>query len=156
MTQSSLKIEWDAHEYEHKERSADWFWAVGILTISLAVASIIFGNIIFAILLLLSAFSLALFINRPPATIHVVLDDTGITRNKVKYFYSTIHGFWIDSEHPHPKIILRSRKLLMPLVIIPIEFDADVERLRTALDHYLPEEYMRLPLTEILLEYLGF
>ena len=54
MPQPSFKIEWDAHEYEHKERNRDWFWAVGIISVSLAVVAVIFGNIIFAILILRS------------------------------------------------------------------------------------------------------
>ena len=49
MPQPTFKIEWDAHEYEHKERSADWFWAVGIISVSMAVAAIIFGIFFFHI-----------------------------------------------------------------------------------------------------------
>src|SRR3989344_5061101 len=90
MPQPSFKIEWDAHEYEHKERSPDWFWAVGIISVSVAIASVIFGNIIFAILVIISAFSLSLFINRPPENAHMVIDERGITKNRTHYPYSTL------------------------------------------------------------------
>jgi hypothetical protein len=156
MARSSFHIEWDAHEYEHKERSQDWFWAVGIVTVSLALVSIILGNIIFGILIIISAFSLALFINRPPQTIRGEIDERGITKGNVKYPYDTLRSFWVDEEHPHKKIILRSKKMLMPLIIVPIGNDTDPERLREAILPHLTEEFHSLPLAEKLLEYLGF
>ncbi|MEK7147997.1 MAG: hypothetical protein AAB758_01740, partial [Patescibacteria group bacterium] len=149
-----FRIEWDAHEYEHKERSSDWFWAVGIISISISIASIIFGNIIFAILILLSAFSLALFINRPPENVHVVITERGITKDKIHYPYSTLDSYWLDSDHPHPKILLRSEKMFMPIIRIPIG-DTDPVELDELLAQFLPEKYHSLPLVEKILEYLG-
>lgn len=156
MKTNAFKIEWEAYEYEHKERGSDWFWAVGIITLSVAVASIIFSNIIFAILIILSAFSLSLFINRPPETIHASVDERGVTRGNVLYTYGSLHSFWIDIEHPHQKIIFRSKKLLMPLIIVPLGENIDPDRLEKTLSRFLPIEYQRLPLVEYLLEYLGF
>ncbi|MEK7227637.1 MAG: hypothetical protein AAB641_01975 [Patescibacteria group bacterium] len=156
MPRQTFTIEWDAHEYEHKERSRDWFWAVGIISFSMAIASVIFGNIIFGLLILISVFALALFINRPPETIHVVVDERGITRDKIRYPYSTLESYWIDTEHPHKKIILRSKKLLMPLIIVPLSDDVPLDELDDMLAHSLSREYHSLPFVEQILEYLGF
>ena len=156
MPRQSFKFEWDAHEYEHKERSSDWFWAVGIVSFSLAIASIILGNIIFGLLILISAFALALFINRPPETTHVLVNEKGITRGKIFYPYSALESYWIDTEHPHKKIILRSKKLLMPLIIVPLGADASLDELDDALVRSLSREYHSLPFVEKILEYLGF
>jgi len=156
MAKPSFKLEWDAHEYEHKERTQDWFWAVGIVTVSIAVASIIFGNIIFGILILISAFALSLFATRPPSTLHVVVDEKGVTREHVRYPYSTLKSFWIDVEHPHKKIILRSDRMFMPLIIIPLSDDVDADELHDTLMQVLPEEFHSIPFIEKVLEYLGF
>ena len=150
-----FRIEWDAHEYEHKERSSDWFWAVWIISLSICITSILFGNIIFAILVVVAVFALVIFINRPPETIHVVVDEQGITRGKIHYPYSTLDSYWLDTDHPHAKIILRSQKFFMPLIVVPIG-DADAERLDETLKEFLPEKYHSLPFLERLLEYLGF
>lgn len=154
--QPSFKIEWDAHEYEHKERSQDWFWAVGIVTFAIAIVSVIFGNIIFAILILTAAFSLALFINRPPETIHMVVDEKGVTRGRIRYPYDSLISFWVDTEHPHRKIILRSNKLFMPLIVVPLGEGVNVENLEETLAKFLEEEFHSLPFIEKALEYLGF
>lgn len=154
--EKSFELKWSAHEYEHKEREQDWFWAVGIITISIAIASIIFGNIIFAILILISAFALSLFINRFPEIINVTIDNKGVTKGNVRYPFETLHSFWIDLEHPHKKIIFKSKKLLMPLIIVPLGDHEDIDELKDILDNYLTEEYQRLPFAETILEYLGF
>lgn len=156
MPRQAFKIEWDAHEYEHKERSQDWFWAMGIIIVAVALVSVIFGNIIFAILILLAAFSLSLFLNRPPETLHVVINERGITKGRVHYPYETLQSFWIDDDHPHKKILVRSEKLFMPLIIIPLSEEVDLERLHSVLLQKLTEEYHTLPFIERVLEYLGF
>ena len=156
MAKRTFKLEWDAHVYEHKERSSDWFWAVGIIVASLAIVSIILGNIIFGILIIIAAFSLSLFINRPPETIHVVIDENGVTRSNVRYPYDTLHSFWIDEDHPHKKIIIRSNKLFMPLIIVPLGDSADTEKIKQILDERLEEQFYALPFVERVLEYLGF
>ncbi len=156
MPRSSFKIEWDAHEYEHKQKTPDWFWAVGIIAVSVAAASVIFGNIIFGILVLISAFTLSLFASRPPNTLHMMVDENGITRGKIRYPYPTLHSFWIDTEHSHKKIILQSEKMFMPLIIVPLGEDTDTEQLHENLSRFLPEEFHSLPLIEKILEYLGF
>jgi len=155
MARDTFKIEWDGHEYEHKERSQDWYWAVGVVAVALAVAAIIFSDVIFGILILVATFSLSLFINRPPETVHIILDEKGITRGKVHYPFATLHSFWIDEQHPHQKILLRSQKLLMPLITIPLG-GGDPERIQKTLLRFIPEEFHTTPLVEKLLEYLGF
>ena len=156
MARPTFKIEWDAHEYEHKERSPDWFWAVGIISVSVAIASVIFDNIIFGLLVIIGAFTLSLFAKRPPSTLHVVVDEKGITRGKIRYPHSTLASFWIDTEHPHKKIILKSEKMFMPLIIVPLGDGVDVEELHDKLLISLHEEFHDLPFVEKLLEYLGF
>lgn len=153
--QEPFRIEWDAHEYEHKERSSDWFWTVGILTVASAIVAIILGNVIFAILILIGAFSLALFINRPPEIVHVVVDEKGITRGNVRYPYSSLQSFWLDEIHPHPKILLRSVKPFLPIIVVPLG-ETDAVKLNEILSKYLKEEYHSLPFVEKVLEYLGF
>lgn len=151
-----FREEWDAPEHEHKERNQDWFWAMGIIIFSIALVSIILGNIIFAILVIVAAGCLSLFINKEPENVHVVLDETGISKDNTHYPFHTLESFWIDENHPHKKIILKSKKVFMPLIVIPTGDNLDTERLHRILSKFLEEEYHPLPFVEVLLEYLGF
>jgi len=112
--------------------------------------------VIFAILIIIAVFSLCLFINVHPNTLHIIIDERGVTRGLIRYPYQTLHSFWIDIEHPHPKIILRSKKAFLPLIIVPLDITLDEEKVREALLQHIPEEPMRFPLAEMILEYLGF
>ena len=156
MARPSFNIEWEAHEYEHKERSSDWFWAVGIISVAIAVVSFILGNVIFGILVIIAAFALSIFANRPPAVVDVSINERGITRGKIHYPYQTLESFWIDTEHPEKKIILKSQKMLMPLIVIPLGEGVDIDDLHEVLSQFLKEEYHSLPIIEKLLDYLGF
>ncbi len=151
-----FRIEWDAHEYEHKERSQDWFWAVGIIAVSLAVVAVILHDPITGILVLVAAFALSIFINRHPDVTHVVVDEKGITRGRVMYPYSTLESFWIDIEHPHHKILLKSEKFLMPIIVVPLNPEVDAEKLHENMSLHLHEEYHAVPFVEKLLEHAGF
>ena len=151
-----FRLEWLAPMHEHKIRSSDWLWAVGIITFSLALASVIFGNIILAIFILLSAFSLSLFINKEPAKIHVVIDEKGITKGRIHYSYKSLTSYWLDTDHPHPKIILQSSKYLMPLIIVPIGDEINAEELDRRLSRFLEEKYHSMPFIENVQEILGF
>lgn len=154
--ENGVVLEWDAHAYEHKERSTDWYWAVGITTVGLVLAAVILGNILFGLLILVSAVSLSLFINRPPETIHIAINGAGVRRDNVMYPFETLAAFWIDLDHPHKKILLRSQKKFMPLIIIPISEEVNTEKLHTHLSTKLIEEYHSLPFVEKVLEYVGF
>ncbi len=156
MPRPSFRMEWDAHEYEHKVRSSDWFWAVGIVAVALAIAAIIFKNIILSILILVGAFALTIFAKRPPNSVRVVVDERGIVRGKVFYPYSTLESFWIDTEHTHKKIILRSEKMLMPLIVVPLNDEVNIDTLHENLSSILKEEFHALPFVEKILEYFGF
>ena len=156
MARPPFKLEWDAHEYERKERSPDWFWAVGIITFALAFTAVILGNVIFGILIIVCAFALSIFARRDPDEIHIIIDENGITRGKIRYLYPSLESFWIDIEHPHKKIILRSAKLFMPYIVVPLGNEVDSDRLRRILSKYMVEEFHTLPLVEKALEYLGF
>ncbi|MBX4206314.1 hypothetical protein KW784_00785 [Candidatus Parcubacteria bacterium] len=149
------RIEWEAHAYEYKERSSDWFWAVGIVAVALALTAAIFGNIILGILILVAAFTLALFINREPHTVEVSIDERGVTKAGVLYPFESLHSFWIDSWHSHPRIYLRSEKPYVPLILVPLG-GADPDEAAGTLSQHISEEHHELPLVERLLERIGF
>lgn len=156
MKRPSFKIEWTAHAFEHKIRTEDWFWAVGIIAISVAIASIIFGNIIFGILVIVATFALSLHINRPPHDVHVEVNERGIKKDNIFYPYESLHSFWIEEEHSHPKILLRSHKWFIPLIVVPLGEKVNVEELEGRLLEFLPRHFYNLPFVERLLEHLGF
>ncbi len=151
-----ISLKWEAFEYHYSEKSADWFWALGIIAISIAVTSILFNNLLFALFILLGAFVLAVYAKRIPLVVNFEINDRGIKAGRAFYKYKDIEGFRIaDEENEHPKLLIKSDTITMPLVAIPIHKE-DVGYIKNYLDSLIPEEDLHEPLSQKVMEYLGF
>jgi len=149
------KISWHTPEYLHTEKTTDWYWIVGIVSVSIALLAIIFCNIIFAIFIIVASFTLSLFASREPEIIEVVIDSYGVKIHNIQYPYKNLESFWVETREIRPKVVLKSKKVLMPYITILIH-DANPEDIKTVLSRYLPEHEHTEPLLEKLLIYLGF
>ena len=160
MAKKFAPLHWQTLEYENRERSADWFWAVGIITISIAVTSIIFNNILFALVVLLGEFSLSLYAARPPKEIDIVLDDMGVRIEKFFYPYRTLESFWVEETEHRARVLIKSQRLIMPYIIVPISHyddeEVEPEEIRKFLGRYLPEVFHSESTFHHMMEYLGF
>lgn len=134
---------WQTPEYVHREKSSDWYWVVGIVAAGIAVTAIIFGNLLLALLVAISAFVLALFASRRPQTIRVEVTDKGIHIEQAFYPFRSIRSFAIDeSHHDGLRLIIESDRPLVPYVAVPIPDDEEkAEELRTFLAGRLKEEH---------------
>jgi hypothetical protein len=155
------KLRWDELEYHHVEKHPDWFWAVGIITVFLAVVAMLFGNILFGLLLVIGGFCLLVHAARPAEMIHFELSTKGLRIEKQFYPYHTLASFWIEEHETHrgleAKLIIKSKKTVMPLIIIPINMnEIDPEEARIFLSAFLPEEEHHEPLGHKVMEMLGF
>ena len=149
------KLSWTTQEYLHREKTADWYWIVGIVTVSIALIAIILNNVIFAILVIVSSATLSLFASKRPEQITVDIDSAGITSGIHKYPYKDIDSFWVETRDHHLRIILKLKKSFSPLVVIFIE-KIEPEKIQSYLSQYITEEERSEPLLEKIFIYLGF
>ena len=148
-------ISWQTPEYIHKDKTSDWYWIVGIITISIAIISIILNNVIFAILIIVCSFTLSLFASRKPDLINVEINDLGVDVGKINHPYRLLESFWVETRDSHPRMLLKSKKTWMPFIILLIG-NTPPEEIRHKLLEHLPEEEHNEPFLEKLLIYLGF
>ncbi len=149
-------VTWEAPEHHHIEKSGDWFWALGIVTVASALAAFFFGNFLFAILIAIAGGTVGLVANRAPAIIPFAITTRGVRVGSTLYPYSTLECFFIDEEDERgPQLLLRSTKFFMPLIVLPIpeEYTDEIE---TILESRLPAEHLEEPLGTKLLEFFGF
>src|SRR3989339_113120 len=114
------KLEWFALEYEEKERSTDWYWALGVIVITSSIASIIYNNYFFAALLLISGILLGFFAIKKPDIISYELNTDGLKIRNQLYPYKNIKSFYVQSGEK-PILFIRSERVFMPVIEIPIE-----------------------------------
>ena len=148
-------IVWNAPEHYYTEKDADWYWAVGIVTLTIVVLAIILNQIIFAVLTLLGVLALTLHASRRPRILQFEINDRGIIIDDILYPFLHIESFWIPHDHARPKIILKSHKALMPLIHVPID-EVNPEDVREVLLKYIAETEHDEPLSHLILERLGF
>jgi hypothetical protein len=147
-------LRWSAPEYFEKERSNDWFWGLGLGALLITLVSLYFRNYLFAVLVIISAFSLTLFAIRKPRTIEYELSEKGIRADSLLYPFQSIESFWVEEIHETPKIILASKKFLVPYIVIPI-IGHDSKKIRDSLLEHLPEVEHHEPLIYIIAERFG-
>jgi hypothetical protein len=149
-------IRWEGYEYLHSEKSVDWYWAVGIVALSGAVAAFLLGDFLFGVLILLSAFTLSLFTARKPQIVSFEINRRGVLIDKKLFPYNTLDSFWLHEEGDQPTLIIKSKKTLMPLVMIPLNQTLQIDDVHMYLVRFLEEEEQELPVSHRLVEYLGF
>jgi len=151
----NLSLKWSAPEYHHYQRSNDWFWAVGIITFSISVLAFVFDNALFGVLILLSAGILIFYTVRVPQDVDYEINKRGVVIGKDLHPYLTIESFWIETRGSEPIIILKSKKAIMPYIIIPLHEDS-VDEVSAVLHEFLEEKELAEPTSHKVMEYLGF
>jgi hypothetical protein len=149
------KIEWQAPEYIHKEKTQDWYWIVGIITISIVIISVVLNNIIFGILVAISAITLSLYATRKPQIVPIEINNVGIKINSTLHPFEELESFWIETRDAYPRIFLKSNKKIFLYIVIMLG-NANPDEIRTALAEHLHETEHTEPFLEKLLFYFGF
>jgi|SRR3989344_6898282 len=148
-------IAWTAPSHLYIEKKPDWYWAVGIVTLALAAVAFIFGEIVVGIFVLVAAASLVIHASRPPTHVSYEINDRGLVMDDTLYPFLMLESFWIPHDHVPPRLIIKSRKLFMPLIVAYID-GADPEHVREVLLSYIAETEHHEPLLKHVLERLGF
>jgi hypothetical protein len=155
------KLSWHALEYEEKDRSSDWFWALGIIVITSSIAAIIFGNYFFATLLILSGVLLGFFAIKKPEMVAYELNAKGLQIRNRLYPYENIKSFWVQlGASPEIKIkpilFIHSERIFLPIIEIPIHEDMAEDIHAMLLSQNIPEVEMHEHPAEKIMEVLGF
>src|SRR5258708_5498580 len=116
--------EWQGTEYEREEKSADWYWALGIIATATAIASALFGNILLAVLILIAAVTIALHATKRSPVHRFALTEHGLVIGNDLHPYNNMHSFSvledIEGELP-PVLSIKTHSLLTPHLVITLE-----------------------------------
>lgn len=154
-------ITWHAPEHEHREHTADWYWAVSIITVSLAIAFILLGNILLSLILVIGIGSLLLHAKNPSRMVEHEISRKGIrSGNKLRPWH-TLEAFWILEEqtvhniHISPKLLLISEKPYLPQIVIPLD-NAPLKEIHHILSNKLEEVPQAEPFASRIMRTFGF
>jgi len=148
-------ISWNAPEYVHTPKTAEWFFAFGIISIALIVTSVLLGNFLFAGVLVLASLALLFYSNRAPDFVVIAIEQKGIRFGETFYQYEKLASFWIEENANDTRLLLKQSQTFSFLISIPIE-NIHPNLVRSAMKDYLPEEMLKESFAQKLMEFLGF
>lgn len=156
MSQRPHSVYWEAPEHMHIEKTSDWYWILSILAIAGSVASIIFGNALFSVVILLGAVTMVIVSLRHPRILPFEVSDRGIRIAETIYPYATLESYFLDEEnHQNPQMIVKTKKRFSSLLIIPVP-DEYITEIEAIVGSRLPEEHLVEPIAHKIMEYFGF
>ena len=134
-------FEWRGHEYAFEEKGSDWYWAVGIIAFAGVIASILFGNVILALVIVAAAGALALQAARHPREHYFAITDRGVVIDQSLYPYEDMMHFsvleYADPDMP-PSLSIKTKRILSPHLLIPI-IDHDPVEIYEFFASHIPE-----------------
>jgi hypothetical protein len=153
---SNEKLEWTALEYEEKERGNDWFWALGVIVVAGSIASFIYSNYFFGLLLIISGILLGTFAVKRPDLVFYELNEKGLKIKNRLYLYENIKSFWVKSDAEKPTLFIKSERLFLPIISMPIKQNIAEEVKNMMLKYGILEEEMKEHMSEKIMDSLGF
>ncbi|XKT75326.1 MAG: hypothetical protein ACJKSS_00860 [Patescibacteria group bacterium UBA2103] len=149
-------LSWSTQERRSKERTPDWYWVLAIIAVALSVASILFGNVLFAVVIITGAIALGFATTGARSDYVVSLTNRGVLLDSTLYPYENITSFCIlEYEHEDPVLSLRTNSIFAPQLSIPL-IDVDPYDVYEILEHFLEEDLHEEDLFERLVDFLGF
>ncbi len=156
MADTALRISWQIEEYSHKEKTNDWYWALGIIAAFSCAIAVIYNDILFGVFIILGAAILGFYAKRPPEVIDIMIDETGVTIRKYLYAFEKLKGFAIHTHEGGSFLLIESGRTLIPVISIALPQDLDTDALVEFLSEKLPEKKLEEPISHRLMEHLGF
>lgn len=149
-------VSWDAPEFIYYEKTSDWYWALGIITLALFVIAVFGRNFLFGTFILLGAFTIILYASKRPRIIHIVATGAGVTIDDRLFPFEHLKSFWIFYRVGGIKeLSLQSEKALVPYIKIPLG-DANPNEIRDFLLQFLREKTQEESLIDIIVHRLRF
>ncbi|MBP9851723.1 MAG: hypothetical protein KBC67_00490 [Candidatus Pacebacteria bacterium] len=141
----------------HKERSVDWFWAIGIITLVGAGTAFFVNNALFGIFILLGG-GLLFYTNlNKPNDTSIHINEKEITVSGLSYKTNKMKGFAVvKNAKDQNLLIVRTDRFFLPILIIHVADHVSVEQLEDMLEKRIPKEDLREPPANAVAEKLGF
>ena len=146
---------WDVITHVHKERTADWYWALGLIAVVAAGISMWLGNLLFAIIILVSAGSLGMLAARGPREHSVHVSERGISIDGTVYAYTSLKSFWVDNHPEQPRLYLMTYGVMAPHITLPLDDQTQGEQVRSYLVSRVEEVEQEPHFGEHILELIG-
>jgi hypothetical protein len=151
-------FEWEGREYEHNPKSADWYWALGIVAVAGSVASILFANYLLVVLIVVAAVTISLHGTKHPPLHRFRVVEHGLIIGEELFHFEHMVSFSvledIDGTFP-PLLSIHNDSWLSPHLMVPLE-GVDADAVYEYFLHHVDEGKHTHTFTDLVAVWLGF
>lgn len=151
-------LEWEGREYDHNPKSADWYWALGIIAVAGTIASVLFGNYLLAVLTIIAAVAFALHASKQPPIHRFRLEERGIMVGDEMHPFEKMASFSVLEDvngELSPMLSIKNESWLYPHLIIPLE-GVDADRVYDYFLQHVDEDEHHHTFSDLVAAWLGF
>jgi len=155
---NAVIVEWEGREYEHSPKSADWYWALGIVAIAGIVASFLFENYLFVLLIIVAVISVALHAAKQPPVHRFRLVETGLIIGDMLHPFERMISFSVleDIEDELPPILsIKNESWHSPHLMIPLG-GVDADMVYAYFLHHVDEDEHKHSFSDLVAGWLAF
>lgn len=149
-------MEWEALEHSYSEKTNDWYASAILISGSLIAVEFLLNNFLLITLTVIATIAFLLMAAKKPDIVRVQIRKNGIRVGEILYPYQMLEGFSVIEYTPERRLLLQSTRTFMPLIVIHVADEVDVEELHDELAHYLPEKELHESVPQLLMERFGF
>lgn len=127
---------WTIQEYQQYRRPMAWFVMMGIAGAILIFLSLLWGNFLFLVIILLFGIILFLQSEQEPATVPFSITNLGIMVGNRLYVYDELESFYIIYHPPQVKsLYFETKSVWRPRVHVPLDDQNPLDIRDTLLEH---------------------
>ena len=116
-------FEWHGKEYASEEKTADWYWAIGIAAVAIMIACVLFNNVLLALVVLAGTVTTFLQVAKRPRIHRFTITERGVGIDTHFFAFEDMLHFsvleYLDETLP-PALSIKTKHLLAPHLLIPI------------------------------------
>ena len=149
-------MQWETLEHFYTEKTNDWYASVILISGALVAVEFLSNNFLLITLTIIGTITFILLAARRPEIMHVEISQRGVRAGNILYAFHTLDAYAIAEYNHETRLLLESNRRIMPLIVVPIADNVDIEELREVMNKHLPEKELHESFPHLLLEKFGF
>jgi hypothetical protein len=141
--ENEIILEWHSPEHHFDKKRVDWYWILGVIVLGASVLAFYFGNFLFGVFIIIAGATIGMLSYKETKVVPIKITTKGIIFSKLLYPWMSYRSFWIEDEHTHgARILMHPVNSFLPLVVVPINEEVDLNDVRDVLLEFLEEEFL--------------
>src|SRR4030042_5607242 len=92
---NQILASWTTTQFLHHEKSAAWFWTLGIISAGIIIMSLLIKNYFFVLIVVLLTFLIYIQAKKHPRKIKIILSEKSLFIDEKEYEYNEFKSFWV-------------------------------------------------------------